>query len=201
VRGPEHSQGEGRRRSGSLLASVPRCPPRLTATGTAQLPAERRVFLRRWAVKSASVGGSASPAVRPLGVPAGTSLDGGGRGFLRSNPRSSRLSRRGTSLVLVIGLGGAHDGCVGGRSLLPSRTARGRLQGHMDFLLDKFRTNHGRWNLSHPLTFCAWCGRVRLAGRWLGKPRELEVVAHARRHATSGICPTCFAELERGSAP
>jgi hypothetical protein len=123
------------------------------------------------------------------------------RGFLRSNPRSSRLSRRGTSLVLVIGLGGAHDGCVGGRSLLPSRTARGRLQGHMDFLLNKFRTNHGRWNLSHPLTFCAWCGRVRLAGRWLGKPRELEVVAHARRHATSGICPSCFAELERGSAP
>jgi hypothetical protein len=66
----------------------------------------------------------------------------------------------------------------------------------MDFLLKKFRTEHGRWHLSHPLTFCAWCGRVRIAGRWLGKPRELEVVAHARRHATTGICPACFAELE-----
>jgi hypothetical protein len=53
-----------------------------------------------------------------------------------------------------------------------------------------------RWLLSHPVTFCAWCGRVRIAGHWFGKPRELEVVAHARREATSGICPSCFAELE-----
>jgi hypothetical protein len=70
----------------------------------------------------------------------------------------------------------------------------------MDFVLNKFRNEHRRWHLSHPLTFCAWCGRVRFAGRWLGKPRELEVVAQARRHATSGICPSCFAEVERGSA-
>jgi hypothetical protein len=68
---------------------------------------------------------------------------------------------------------------------------------NMDFVLNRFRNEHRRWHLSHPLTFCAWCGRVRFAGRWLGQPRELEVVAHARRHATSGICPTCFAELER----
>ena len=54
------------------------------------------------------------------------------------------------------------------------------------------------WRLIHPVIFCAWCGRVRFAGHWFGKPRDLEVVAHARRQATSGICPSCFAELELG---
>ena len=37
-----------------------------------------------------------------------------------------------------------------------------------------------------------------IAGHWFGKPRELEVVAYARRHATSGICPPCFTEAEPG---
>jgi hypothetical protein len=48
---------------------------------------------------------------------------------------------------------------------------------------------------SHPVIFCAWCGRVRVVGYWFGKPRELEVVAHAKRHTSTGICPSCFAEL------
>jgi hypothetical protein len=55
----------------------------------------------------------------------------------------------------------------------------------------------GRWRLSHPVT-CAWCGRVRIAGHWFGKPRELEVVAHVGRRASSGICPSCFADLAPG---
>jgi hypothetical protein len=50
------------------------------------------------------------------------------------------------------------------------------------------------------ITFCAWCGRIAVAGHWLGKPRHAEgdVVAHVKRHATSGICPSCFAEVAPG---
>jgi len=84
-------------------------------------------------------------------------------------------------------------------NLIDSSVNSRKLQSRMyfllnkDFVLSRFRNGHRRWHLRHPLTFCAWCGRVRFAGRWLGKPRELEVVAHARRYATSSICPTCFA--------
>lgn len=44
------------------------------------------------------------------------------------------------------------------------------------------------------VTFCAWCGRVRIAGHWFGKPRHPDVVAHVQRRATSTICPSCFAD-------
>jgi hypothetical protein len=62
----------------------------------------------------------------------------------------------------------------------------------------KLWIERARWRLSHPVIFCAWCRRVRIAWRWLGKPGEAEVIAHARRHATSGICPSWFAEVEAG---
>jgi hypothetical protein len=64
---------------------------------------------------------------------------------------------------------------------------------------EKLSIERLRWYLSHPVIFCAWCGRLRFAGHWLGKPRELDVLAHAKRHATSGICPSCFAEVGHAS--
>jgi hypothetical protein len=51
---------------------------------------------------------------------------------------------------------------------------------------------------THLVTFCAWCGRVRVAGRWLGKPSTGDFVAHVKRETTSGICPACFAHLAPG---
>ena len=68
--------------------------------------------------------------------------------------------------------------------------------GRLEVSVDTAWIDRARWRLIHPLIFCAWCGRVRVVGHWFGRPRELEVVAHARRNATSGICPSCFASVE-----
>ena len=56
------------------------------------------------------------------------------------------------------------------------------------------------WPLKHLVAVCAWCGRVRLAGRWLGKQSDGEVLAHVKRGTTSAICPSCFSELAPGRA-
>jgi hypothetical protein len=54
------------------------------------------------------------------------------------------------------------------------------------------------WRATHLVTFCAWCGRVRVGGRWLGKPRTGDFVAHVKRQTTTGVCPACFADLAPG---
>ena len=68
--------------------------------------------------------------------------------------------------------------------------------GRLELSLNKGWIDRAWWRLSHPVIFCAWCGRVRAVGHWFGRPREVEVVAHARRNATSTICPSCFASVE-----
>jgi hypothetical protein len=48
------------------------------------------------------------------------------------------------------------------------------------------------------LTMCAWCGRLKVRGRWIGTSQapELIDVSDAPEPAlTHGICPSCFAEV------
>jgi NMD protein affecting ribosome stability and mRNA decay len=48
------------------------------------------------------------------------------------------------------------------------------------------------------LTMCAWCGRLKVRGRWIGAPEvpELIDVSDAPEPTlTHGICPSCFAEV------
>jgi hypothetical protein len=118
-----------------------------------------------------------------------------GRSDLRRRP-SERKRRR--CLLLVMPVAEAHYGCMGGRPFLTAVLTGALASSGHDHLIHKPWIERVRWRLSHPLIFCAWCGRVRFAGHWFGKPRELEVVAHAKRQATSGICPSCFAELNPG---
>jgi hypothetical protein len=41
------------------------------------------------------------------------------------------------------------------------------------------------------LTTCAWCGRIRVRGRWIADDGSL-APARAARRVTHGICPSCF---------
>ena len=48
------------------------------------------------------------------------------------------------------------------------------------------------------LTMCAWCGRLKLSGRWIGTPQAPELIDVSDAHEptlTHGICPSCFAEV------
>ena len=51
---------------------------------------------------------------------------------------------------------------------------------------------------------CAWCGKVRVGGHWT-LPEELPdfLADHLENRHTHGICPDCFAAVERdaGAAP
>jgi hypothetical protein len=42
---------------------------------------------------------------------------------------------------------------------------------------------------------CAWCGRLKLRGRWVAAPPVpdlIDVSGTRTRPVTHGICPTCF---------
>jgi hypothetical protein len=48
------------------------------------------------------------------------------------------------------------------------------------------------------LTQCAWCGRLKVRGRWIGTPHAPELIDVSGAHEplmTHGICPSCFDEL------
>ena len=49
------------------------------------------------------------------------------------------------------------------------------------------------------LTDCAWCGRVRIGGRWIDEPHTLALVASFGTvpKRTHGICPACFDAVSR----
>jgi hypothetical protein len=46
-----------------------------------------------------------------------------------------------------------------------------------------------------PIVFCAWCGRVRILGSWVGVPAEAVARERERFGISDGICPDCFARV------
>jgi hypothetical protein len=87
-------------------------------------------------------------------------------------------------------------GCVGGRPFLTAFLARRLASSKRDHLTHKLRIER----LATPDSSRGLLRLVRessLRGALVRKPRELEVIAHAKRHATSGVCPSCFAELNQ----
>jgi hypothetical protein len=75
---------------------------------------------------------------------------------------------------------------------------RGALQQNLRHLNARLSGRHLAASRATLVTFCAWCGRLRVAGRWLGKPRTGDFVAHVKRETTTGICPACFADFAPG---